>query len=128
MNYILMADIVGSRRKKSTQLLAQFHLVVEDANKKFKKHLLSPLTITLGDEFQGIVTDLAASVAVIIYLEESRVTKGYNFQLRYVLHYGKVETAINKKNAHAMLGKGLTEARQALTALKTDKRNRFLWM
>ncbi|MFN8277810.1 MAG: SatD family protein [Chitinophagales bacterium] len=123
--YILMADVISSRTFAPKGLAAQFAEVVAHINKRFKKDLLSPLTITLGDEFQGVAAHLPAAVEVLIAMEEAIVTRGLPFQLRYVLYYGSIETPVNTMKAHGMLGAGLTAARQQLGALKKKKRLRF---
>lgn len=124
-HYILMADIKDSRKKNSQSLIKKFKELTIDINNKNKKKLLSPLTITLGDEFQCIANNLDTGIKLIIDLEESIVKENYGFKLRYVLHYGEIDTAINKKTAYEMLGPGLTEAREKLNAVKKSD-SRFL--
>ena len=116
-----MADIIDSGEKVQIKLMQDFKNLVEDANKAFKASLLSPLTITLGDEFQGVLKDLSSSVKMMMYLEEQIIHHNLRFQLRYVLHYGSIETPINPDIAYQMLGKGLTEARNILNTSKKQK-------
>ncbi len=120
-----MADIINSRNKKGKTLINIFKKLTEEANKTFKNNLLSPLTITLGDEFQGIPASLKDSILIIIWFEEAIAKNGLDIKLRYVLNYGSVDTEINPKIAHAMLGEGLTEARNILVGLKKNKSTRF---
>jgi hypothetical protein len=124
--FILMADIIGSSEKPSNQLMKVFQKVVERINLQQQDQLLSPLTITLGDEFQGIVKDLESGVETILEIEESLIRFQLDFKLRYVLHYGTIDTPINAEIAHGMLGKGLATARQKLEVLKSEKDSRFL--
>jgi len=121
---ILMADVIGSSKRKSQKLITQFQNLVALTNDDFKKNLHSPLTITLGDEFQGIAITVTSAIKIIIYIEEKIIELGYDFKLRYILNYGDIETPINKKIAYNMLGKGLTEAREKITLLKNTE-NRF---
>jgi hypothetical protein len=122
--YILMADIIESGEKAQTKLMQDFKNLVSSANQVFKTALLSPLTITLGDEFQGVMKNLSSSLEMIIHLEEQIIHQNLKFQLRYVLQYGLIETPINPDIAYQMLGKGLTEARNRLNNSKKNK-NRF---
>ena len=122
--YILMSDIIGSGEKPQKRLMEDFKKLINEMNVSFQSDILSPLTITLGDEFQGIIKDLSKSVEIILSLEERIIHKGLNFKLRYILHQGEIETPINHKIAHEMLGPGLTEARFKLNDLKNEK-NRF---
>lgn len=123
--FILMADIIGSSGKASNQLMKVFQKLVEKVNLQQEDQLLSPFTITLGDEFQGVVKDLKAGLDSIIIFEEALIKHQLDFKLRYVLHYGLIETPINAEIAHGMLGKGLATARQKLEDLKKEKFTRF---
>ncbi|HTH56465.1 MAG TPA: SatD family protein [Cyclobacteriaceae bacterium] len=119
-----MADIVESSKMQADQLMTDFKKVVESTNEKHKKSILSPLTITLGDEFQGVITGTEAALQIIFNLEEELLKLTVPFKMRYVLVEGRIDTPLNKKNAHGMLGPGLTEARSILTSMKSGK-NRF---
>jgi hypothetical protein len=120
-HYILMADIIESGDRPQNILMQNFEELIKKVNKTFKNTILSPLTITLGDEFQGVISNLTTAVNLIICLEEEIVHQHYNFQLRYVLNYGEIETPINKHLAYGMLGKGLTQARNKLNEIKSQK-------
>ncbi|WP_417593315.1 SatD family protein [Owenweeksia hongkongensis] len=115
---ILMADIIDSRKKDSVQLLDSFRNHVDELNERFAKKLLSPLTITLGDEFQGIISSLKDAVQLVFNLEEAIVAAQDDYKLRYVIFEGSVETPLNQKSAHGMLGEGLTKAREKLNSMK----------
>ena len=122
-HFILMADIVASRRKKQMALMRAFSDLVADTNNTYGRIILSPLTITLGDEFQGIFKKLSHALEVFVYLEESRISRNLGFELRYVIAEGRIETPVNTKVAHGMMGEGLSRAREMLTALKTAHSN-----
>jgi len=118
--HILMADIIKSKEKKPDKLIINFKNLTSDINLQYKTSFLSPSTITLGDEFQAIVRSLKNSVEVIIAFEEKIIQEKQDFKLRYVLHYGTIDTPINKNFAYGMLGPGLTEARNRLEILKNQ--------
>jgi hypothetical protein len=115
---ILMADIIDSGHKSSNLLMIQFKNVVTILNEKHRENIISPLTITLGDEFQGICNTIESGIKIIFDIEEIILNHHYDFKLRYVLLYGKIDTEINKNTAYEMLGKGLTAARNELVILK----------
>ncbi|MGL5276623.1 SatD family protein [Myroides sp.] len=119
-HYILMADVIGSRTTDQVILMKEFKFCVDYINNKYKSSLLSPLTITLGDEFQGVIKDANTAVEIIISIEEYIISKSINMKLRYVLHYGGIDTEINSEIAYEMLGEGLTEARSRLMNMKND--------
>src|SRR2546421_13076826 len=97
---ILMADIVESSKMEPGQLMADFKKVVELINEKHVKNILSPLTITLGDEFQGVINGAEAALQVIFNIEEELLKLTKPFKMRYVLVEGKIDTPLNRKNAH----------------------------
>lgn len=119
-----MADIVGSSKRKGKALMNDFKVAVAMVNKKDKHQIVSPLTITLGDEFQGIVKNAHSALQIVFDLEQYLMQLKSPFKLRYVIHEGEIETQLNRKNAYEMLGPGLTQARHLLTILKSS-RHRF---
>jgi hypothetical protein len=123
--YILMADVIHSGQKKGHELMRDFKKISNSINLKLKNAFLSPITITLGDEFQSIVKSLVDGIEVIIKFEELIIKSNLTFKLRYVLNYGEIETPINPQKAHGMLGQGLTDSRKMLE-LEKQKEKRFL--
>jgi len=125
LHYIYMADVIDSRKQQSQKLMNQFKDLVNEINDEYESRLLSPLTITLGDEYQGVAASLADLICLVLNVEERIIQKKMAFRLRHVLFYGKIQTTLNKKNAHAMLGEGLTAARETLEDLKKSRNKRF---
>lgn len=123
---IFMGDVVNSSDYDGGVLSKGLKELVESTNKKFDKAILSPLTITLGDEFQGILSSVSSGIDLLFYLEEELLIKEPDFKLHYVLLLGEIETEINPDIAYEMMGKGLTEARKMLSSKKRNrKRFRF---
>ncbi len=123
-NIILMADVIGSRNLDQNLLYVGLKQLVMEINSDCRDILLSPLTITLGDEFQGVARDLTAALEIIVNIEEMLISKGKGFKFRYVVVEGTINTPINPEIAYGMLGEGLTKARDYITAFK-DSRLRF---
>lgn len=119
--HILMGDIIASRKYKGPELTQTFESLVSSCNSDLASGILSPYTITLGDEFQGIAKSLKSGIQSIFYFEEAILKTGVDFKLRYVLHYGSIETHINREIAYGMRGPGLTKAREML---ELNRRNR----
>jgi len=115
---ILMGDVIDSNDQPQSKLMDEFKGVVQFSNGQYKDEIISPLTITLGDEFQGIVDSINTGVMTIILIEEQMIERNLDFKIRYVLHEGDIETEINKERAYEMLGEGLTKARDELNGLK----------
>lgn len=118
--HILMADVVGSHAKDSNELMADFQVLVSYTNKIYSESIESPLTITLGDEFQGIVSSAITGIDIILAMEEYILEEEFDFKLRYVLYEGVIETPVNAEIAHEMLGSGLVNARKRLNEMKKD--------
>jgi hypothetical protein len=123
---IFMGDVVNSSDYDGEVLSKGLKELVESTNKKFGKAILSPLTITLGDEFQGILSSVSSGIDLLFHLEEELLRTEPDFKLHYVLLLGEIETEINPDIAYEMMGKGLTEARKMLSSKKRSrKRFRF---
>lgn len=120
--FILMADIVSSHEKDGQALMSDLQALVKWTNTIYGDAIESPLTITLGDEFQGIVSSATKGVDIILAMEEYILEEEFDFKLRYVLNEGEVDTPINTDNAHEMLGPGLTSARKRMSEMKKDGR------
>lgn len=120
--YILMGDVVGSSKYEPNKLGKNLKSMVQTANKDLIDQTLSPYTITLGDEFQGVAKSLESAIRTLFYFEEKRLTEEYDFKLHYVLYLGKIETTINSETSYGMLGEGLTTAREKLTAKKRERK------
>lgn len=112
--FILMGDIIASGAKPGDKLSQDFHQLIEQCNRDMARHILSPYTITLGDEFQGVGLSLQSVLQTIFYLEEAKLRNQFGFHLRMVMHHGVIETPINTEIAHGMLGPGLTQTRKLL--------------
>lgn len=115
---ILMADVIRSRTMDQARLIADFSRLCDAANRTFRARLESPLTITLGDEFQCVPDSWLHGVELILHLEEESIRRGLGFRMRYVLVRGLIETPINRKIGYGMLGSGLTHARELLQGAK----------
>lgn len=96
----LIGDLVESRnvgdRKKSQTKLKRKLTSINEKNRS----LLSPLTITLGDEFQGLYKN-ADEIFFNIY---DILLAIYPVKVRFSLGVGEISTVINKENAIGMDG------------------------
>jgi SatD family (SatD) len=124
--HVIMADIINSSSYDSEWLSEKFIQIVHDCNESCAAEILSPLTITLGDEFQGVAASLKGAVDTIFYLEERLLADKYPFRLRYVVCFGDIGTEINPTVAYGMMGRGLATARQQLIK-KQRVRPRFFF-
>jgi hypothetical protein len=115
---VVMGDLVSSENAKSVrQLHDRFNKGVEALNATHRKDIASPLTITLGDEFQGLTRTISAALHIARTLRLNLILE--DVKCRFVVGLARVETPINKKVAWNMMGPGLSTARQKLN----DKHN-----
>lgn len=116
-----MGDVVSSKSYDSRKLSRELKTLVTEVNADLSHQTLSPYTITLGDEFQGVTKNLNTGIQTLFQFEETCLHRNYEFKLHYVLHYGEIETDINPKIAYEMMGSGLTMARELLSGKKRDR-------
>lgn len=119
--YIVIGDIVSNSSHSEAELNRHFETLVIDANRHLHDDILSPYTITLGDELQGVSASLECAVKSVFYMEEELLKRKLTFKLRYVIYYGEITTEISTRIAHGMLGSGLAKARQIITDKRRDR-------
>lgn len=119
--YILMGDIIRSRSYDARELRREFMQLMSSCNSKLAGEILSPYTVTLGDEFQGVARSLRGLFDAVFYLEETSLQKSLKFKIRYVGLHGEIETPVNRMKAHGMMGAGLARARKLLTDKRRGK-------
>jgi len=119
---IFMADVINSASKDNRRTANELSLLVEALNKDCAQCILSPMTITLGDEFQGVINDVEAAVDVLLFSEHWLLMHKSSINLRYVIFEGAIDTPINKETSYGMLGSGLTDARKLLSKKSKDRK------
>src|SRR5690349_14705463 len=103
---VLMGDIVGSQRASSVKTVHRaFNKAIDRANAAHADRIASPLTITLGDEFQGLLTACAHAWDVAVALRLELLVVG--IPCRFVVGIARLETPLNTKEAWNMMGSGL---------------------
>lgn len=122
---VLMGDIIASRAyEDAASLHKAFNAGVRAFNKRYGKAIVSPLTITLGDEFQGLVCDLQTAFRIAHGMRLHFLIEGV--ACRFVVSNGAVETKINAKEAWNMMGPGLAKARERLGDKQDPSAYRFV--
>lgn len=117
---VLIGDIVESKKIQQRQKFQnEFQKIISELNKEYKDQIVSPLTITLGDEFQGLLKN-AANLFLIIHQIQSSFN---DIIFRYALSVGDISTKINHESAIGMDGAGFHFARDAMEKNKIEKRN-----
>ena len=121
---VLMGDIVGSERARSVRTVHRaFNQAVVSANERHADTLRSPLTITLGDEFQGLLGTLVGAWSVAAELRLGLLAA--DVQCRFVIGTTRLETPLNAREAWNMMGSGQAAARDKLNDKRTTNAYRF---
>jgi hypothetical protein len=116
---VIMGDLVGSQRAASPeQLHAQFNAAVQAQNRQRSLALISPLTITLGDEFQGLATSFVMAAEIVRAIRLDLLANAID--CRFAIGSARLRTPVNVEKAWNMMGPGLSEARAKLNEKRSD--------
>ena len=121
---VIMGDLVDSQSARSIDgLHRQFNDAIAYANRTYEKAITSPLTITLGDEFQGLCRDLHTGMEIIRDVRTMLINNGV--ECRFVLGLANIETPLNVEKSWNMMGQGLAAARKKLNDKHDPNAYRF---
>ena len=115
----LIADMVKSRevsRAERPEVQLSFSDFIADLNRKYRHAILARFVVTLGDEFQGLVTDP-------LIIPDLLWDMHYKFQMRQLrvgVGLGLIDTPIGR-NAINIDGPALHHARNAIDLAKKNK-------
>ncbi len=110
-----IGDIVGSKKLSDrSEVQDRLREVLQRLNRRGDPGVLSPYTITLGDEFQAVLGKadrvFLDTLTIWVAMEPVRV--------RFSFGIGRLETPINPKEAIGMDGPAFHRARQGINDLK----------
>lgn len=116
----VIADIVESREiPNRSDFQRRLKQSLDELNQHRDDSLLSPFTLTLGDEFQAVYSRFDHAfrdlIDILVALSPHR--------LRVALAYGPLSTEINPKAALEMDGRAFHDARETLEKLKKEGRS-----
>lgn len=114
---VLIGDVVASRRLPArAQFQRRLKTLLEGLNRR--SSLVSPYTLTLGDEFQAVYREADTAFADVFTL----LAQIAPVQARFALAVGEIVTPINPAQSIGMDGPAFHRARALLDGLKTDHR------
>lgn len=118
----VIGDIRNSRELESRKAVQdKLKTVLDEINRKYKKEITSKFVITLGDEFQGLLSD---GKSILNIIQEIRM-RLYPAELRFGIGIGKITTDINTEMAMGADGPGYYKARDAIEIMKeNEKKNK----
>ena len=111
MYYVLIGDMVKSREQKDRRRVQEkFAAILADLNSTYKEELQTNLTITLGDEFQGVFLKGKKILDFVVkFIYEMQPV---NF--RFGLGYGEISTALVSLETKVLDGPAFYKAREGL--------------
>ncbi len=111
----LMGDLVRSEGNTApAHLHASFNAAIDAQNTAMREAIASPLTITLGDEFQGLLTSFVQALTAAQTLRLRLLAD--DIECRFVIGLVRLHTPLNRDRAWNMMGQGLSRAREKLDA------------
>ena len=114
----LIGDIRRSRDLDDRgEVQRRLQACLTDLNRQYNDVLISPLTITLGDEFQALLRN-ADEIWKIVFKIESQM---YPTLIRFGIGVGDISTDINTDSAIGMDGPAFYNARHAMQEIKKNE-------
>lgn len=121
---VVMGDLVSSEDNASREAFHRlFNEAVDRQNRVHRDVLASPLTITLGDEFQGLVGSLERAVHVVRDVRLDLLS--YGVECRFAIGATRLYTPLNRDRAWNMMVRGLSRTREKLNEKRTSTLYRF---
>lgn len=119
-----MGDLVDSERDPDiARLHTRFNAAIKQQNDRWRDVLVSPLTITLGDEFQGLASTLKSAAEIARELRLALLDNGVD--CRFAIGLADIRTPLNRERAWNMMGPGLASTRARLNEKRSDTFYRF---
>lgn len=121
MYIAVIGDIIESRAMQDrSDVQRKIKKLLEDINEKFKDDIAARFTITLGDEFQGLLKSSKALMEIIDLIK----LKFYPNKLRFGIGFGEMYTEIIAEQAIGSDGPAYYAARKAVEDIKKSN-NRY---
>jgi len=115
---VLIGDVLGSKQLPARALFQRrLKSVIQGMNGR-RKTLVSPYTLTLGDEFQAVYRDASGIFSDIFSL----LAQVSPVRMRFAVAVGEIVTPINPKQSIGMDGPAFHLARARLEKLKAQGR------
>lgn len=121
--FTIIGDMIGSRKLENRSVVQKrFSAALNEVQKRYAQQIVSPLTVTIGDEFQAVLKETSHLFALLYEIEQSLKA----VSLRYGFGIGTISTAINHNAAIGMDGPAFHNARTSIEqARKTKTRYGF---
>jgi hypothetical protein len=117
----IIGDIIASKKISNRgEVQKELNTVLKAINLKYKGDIASNFTITLGDEFQGLLRNGANIMHILSDIERQM----YPVKIRFGVGIGEITTDINREISIGADGPGYYKARAAIQYLKDNRKKK----
>lgn len=117
----VIGDIKDSKTLKNRmQTQEKLKETLNNINQKYERNISSRFTITLGDEFQGLLCSGERTLELINEIERSM----HPVKIRFGIGIGEITTEIDRNMAIGADGPGYYKARSAIDYLKQNEKRK----
>ena len=115
----IIGDIKGSRvLEDRKELQIRLKQILSEMNAKYDEDIAAKFTITLGDEFQGLLRSGGHAIDIMYEIERFL----WPTRLRFGIGIGRITTEIDREIAIGADGPGFYMARNAIEYLKKNEK------
>jgi len=111
---VVIADLVASRSIPDRAVIQERLAAVLSALNEADPYLVSPYTITLGDEFQAVLS----AADEMLYDAMAILSALHPYQVRFAFSVGEISTPLNRRQAIGMDGPAFHLARDGIVRLR----------
>lgn len=116
---VIIGDISNSRKLKNRDVIQdKLNRCLDEVNEKFKSSIVAKFSITLGDEFQGVLNRVNDLFNIIHYIESTME----DVNILYSVGIGEIYTKINQNTPLGTDGPAWWGARDSLNLLKEKQK------
>lgn len=117
----IIGDIKASKRiDNRSEVQRKLNQALDRVNERFSSNIESKFTVTLGDEFQGLLTDGSSVMHIISEIEREM----HPLKIRFGIGIGRITTDIDRERAIGADGPGYHMARNAIDYLKDNEKKK----
>ena len=114
---VIIGDMIDSKKiKDRKKVQVKFKQVLKQINEKYVADIASKFTITLGDEFQGLLKSRSNIINIIVEIEMAMAP----IRFRFGIGIGDISTEINFEYSSEIDGTAYHKARAMVEALEEN--------
>ncbi len=116
----IIGDIVDSRNLVNRNIVQnRLKSVLSAVNEKYKEYIASSFTVTLGDEFQGLLFGAVHAFDIIEYIQR----KMHPVRFRFGIGFDEIFTGIDRNMSIGADGPAFYKAREMLNRIKLKEKS-----